>query len=124
MSMRAFLQRLAMPAILVAVSFLALTPGEAGTVIASGELRHALAFGILPLLMTLAYPRLPGVALWLLLAAFGGAIEVAQGAMEMGRHPEWQDFRTDLLFATAGTLASRLLARWLRGAPDADRVRD
>ena len=37
--------------------------------------------------------------LWLLLAvtAFGGLIEVAQEAMQLGRHAEWADWLADFI---------------------------
>ena len=45
--------------------------------------------------------------------AFGGAIEVAQYLMAMGRGAEWVDFLADIIGAIAAGLTSPYFVRWL-----------
>ncbi|MEO8306852.1 MAG: VanZ family protein [Pseudomonadota bacterium] len=53
--------------------------------------------------------------LWLVVAltAFGGLIELAQEAMQMGRHAEWADLLADFIGTVVGVaLAATALGRW------------
>lgn len=91
--------------------YLALTPGPAGEIIADGTIRHMLAFLALPWLTMIAYPRLS--ARWILAAhaIFGGAIELAQLAMAVGRHGSWLDWGLDVATATVAVLIGRAIRR-------------
>lgn len=74
---------------------------------------HMLAFGMLGFWFGSLMVR--RAFLWLLLAliAFGGLIEIAQGLMNLGRHPEWFDLLADAIGAALGlALALTPLGRW------------
>jgi len=82
------------------VTFLALTPGPLGQLVESGPVRHLLAFAALPVLSSLAWPRIGALWQFFGYAAFGAAIEIAQLLMNIGRVAEWDDWANDLI-ATA-----------------------
>lgn len=86
-----------------AMLFLALTPGQLGMIVESGEHRHLLAFTMLPLVGSLAWPRLSLRMQFVFYALLGGVIEIAQAWMAMGRHGDWGDWAIDCL-ATAVAL--------------------
>jgi hypothetical protein len=97
-----------------AVLYLALTPGPAGAVIEDGTIRHSLAFLVLPWLMMAAYPRL---SVWWVLAAnaaLGGAIELGQLWMAVGRHGAWADFALDVVVAAAAVAIGLVVRRSAR----------
>ena len=76
---------------------------------------HLLAFGALGFWFGSIVVRrdLPWLALTLV--AFGGLIELAQGAMQLGRHAELLDLAADSLGALLGlALALTPLGRWPR----------
>lgn len=89
--------------------YLAFTPGRMGMLVESGFGRHALAFSVLPILTTLAWPRLPASVQFLGYVALGGAIELIQGWMHLGRRAEWSDWVVDIaVTAIALTVAHGL----------------
>lgn len=64
-------------------------------------------------------PAPPQAAVWGAVAAvvaFGGVIELAQGAMGLGRGEDWLDFAADAAGAVAGGVAAILLYQPVRRA--------
>lgn len=101
---------------LVAILALALMPStEAPTVFASDKLNHMLAFFVLAAGGRVAWPKMHPAVLIALLAAYGGAIEILQWAMGLGREADWMDFVADvaaiLVGAAAGEVFLRLVSR-------------
>ena len=94
--------------------YLALTPGPEGEVIADGMTRHMLAFIVLPWLMMAAYPRLSAWWVFAAHALFGGAIELAQLAMAVGRHGSRLDWALDIVTAAAAILVCLAVRRGFR----------
>jgi hypothetical protein len=94
--------------IAVGVAVLCLVPGRnLPSLRSSDKLEHLLAFAMLAFWFgSIVIRRDPW---WLVLAllAFGGLIELAQGAMHLGREAEWGDFLAD-----AGGVALGLLLSW------------
>jgi VanZ family protein len=74
---------------------------------------HAFSYAVLAFwYASILQPR-RFVALLLALTVFGGLIELAQGAMDLGRHAEWADLLADVLGSAAGiALAATSLGRW------------
>ena len=72
---------------------------------------HFLAFYVLSLCASIAFPRrdLLWIAAWL--AAFGGAIELVQAVPILQRDCDWRDWLADLV-AIAAALMPFALARW------------
>ncbi|WP_340587919.1 VanZ family protein [Erythrobacter alti] len=93
---------------IAATMWFALIPPEMGGL--GGTSYHGVAFMVLGLLTPAAFPRVPLVAIWILLLVFGGGIELAQGMMNVNRHSEWDDFVTDAFAATVGIVYYRI---WL-----------
>jgi VanZ family protein len=96
--------------LLLTALYLALTPQPIGMLIESGETRHALAFAILPLISSIAWPRLPIVPHFLGYSVFGGLIEIAQFEMHVGRNAEWVDWITDIVVAAITLILCRIVA--------------
>lgn len=99
------LVRIAFLVLVAAMLFLALTPGPLGMVIESGEHRHLLAFTLLPLVGSLAWPRLSLRAQFAFYAVLGGVIELVQAWMALGRNGSWFDWAIDCAAAAAALLA-------------------
>lgn len=93
---------------LSAIVWFALAPSEMGGLGGAGY--HGVAFMILGLLTPPAFPRVPMIAIWAVLLAFGGGIELAQDIMGFKRYGEWGDFAIDAIAATVGIIYYRL---WL-----------
>ena len=91
---------------------MALLPPEPGTSFLPDKVQHALAFGVLGLLGTYAYPRLSW--LWLVagLSIFGALIELAQGTSFINRDCDPLDWLTDTVACVVVVLAMRW---WRRG---------
>lgn len=73
----------------------------------SDKLLHALAFFVLAILAIFAFPRTRIGILFLGLGVLGGAIELLQGTLQVGREASWLDWLADLggagfLLAIAG----------------------
>ena len=82
----------------------------------SDKFKHVVAFGALAFWFgTIVVRRdVPWVALGAL--AFGGFIEIAQWAMDVGRSAEWLDFFADGIGVVLGCLlALSPLYNWVRG---------
>lgn len=94
-----------------AVLFLALVPGPLGGIIASDVERHYLAFLVLPALAAYAWPRMSIPALWLAFVAFGGAIELLQLEMHLGRVGEWRDWINDMMATTISLVLAAAILR-------------
>lgn len=82
--------------LLATVLGLALAPAPWEGPLQSDTSRHYLAFLVLPLVARRAWPRLPLWQLWLGFAVLGGAIELMQLEMALGRQAEWRDWFNDL----------------------------
>jgi VanZ family protein len=79
----------------------------------SDKLKHGFSYMVLAFWFASILQRRSFLALLLVLTAFGGLIEVAQEAMQLGRHAEWGDLLADVLGAIAGVaLAATSLGRW------------
>lgn len=97
----------------IVVTFLALTPGPLGQIVESGPLRHMLAFAALPILSSLAWPRVAPLRQFLAFALFGATIEIAQLLMNAGRRAEWNDWANDLLATTIALVLVAVGRAWL-----------
>ena len=71
----------------------------------SDKVLHVLAFLVLAGLAAFAYPRVRLIVIFLGLALFGGAIEVAQAIPQLGREPSWVDWLADVAAAATVLLA-------------------
>ena len=93
---------------------MALLPPEPGTSLIPDKLQHAVAFGVLGLLGSLAYPRLS--AAWLVagLSLFGALIELAQGTAFIHRDCDPLDWLTDTIACVVVVVAVRW---WTKGMP-------
>lgn len=103
-----------------ATVFLAVSDHPLAHLIESGPARHALAFGVLPVITSIVWPRLRFPPHLLLYTAFGAAIEIAQWLMQAGRTGELEDWLVDVavaLFVLAAIQQVRIsLERRKRGA--------
>ncbi|BBC72370.1 conserved hypothetical protein [Altererythrobacter sp. B11] len=104
--------------LLCAVIFwLAVRPGSGAPTLGWDKLDHMAAFLVLAAYARVAWPRGSAVAIVLSLALFGGLIEIAQWQMGWGRDGDVMDWIADVAATLAGlalgTLACRLLPRWL-----------
>ena len=86
-------------AILVTLYFAFAPAADGGS---GGPYLHALAFFTLGFLSQLSAPRHHFVTLLLILAAFGGAIELVQGTPLVHRDMQFGDFVVDFLAAMIG----------------------
>ncbi|AMO72238.1 hypothetical protein [Sphingorhabdus sp. M41] len=93
--------------IILAISLM--PAGDAPTVFANDKLNHGLAFFTLSLMARLLWTRAHVASLFVLLMAFGGAIEILQLSMGFGRDADWMDFAADIAAILLGLLAGRLL---------------
>jgi len=87
-----------------AVLALALVPGFGLNFQLGGTMNHYMAFAALAAASSMLWPGMSSVLLLIGLSFFGGAIEVLQGWMALGRDAQWQDWLDDTIAATA-TLA-------------------
>lgn len=85
----------------------------------SDKVDHAVAFLTVTVLARLAYPRASIGALFALIAAFGGVIELSQAVPFIHRDAEWDDWFTDV----AATLVGLLIAWPLAALADRRRAR-
>ncbi len=82
---------------------------DAPTVFADDKLNHILAFFVLSFMARIAWPRINALVLFVMLALFGGAIEILQFSMGLGRQADWMDFAADVLAILIGTLVGQLI---------------
>jgi hypothetical protein len=98
------------------VAIACLMPGEdLPRIGGSDKFKHALSFGLLAFWFgsIVARTHLPWVGIAVL--AFGGLIELLQGAMGWGRDAEWLDMWANLLGVTVGlALVLSPVGRWPR----------
>jgi VanZ family protein len=107
--------RLLLAILLVAVTWLALTPAPPEALSAGWDkLNHAAAFAALCVAALFAFPRSRSNAVWVALAllCFGGAIEVAQ-SFTPTRNAEWGDLLADAVGIAVGGLLVIGVARLL-----------
>jgi hypothetical protein len=89
---------------------IALLPAEeAPAGFSNDKLNHFLAFLSLSLIARILYSRVNVAILFVMLALFGGAIELLQLAMALGRQADWMDFAADIAAIVLGLLAGKLL---------------
>lgn len=108
------LARLSFWLLAVAVLVLALIPGPLGAIIESDVERHYLAFLVLPAVASYAWPRVPVPVMWVAFVAFGGAIEILQMKMNLGRAAEWGDWMNDMMATTISLVVMSVLLRWTK----------
>lgn len=93
---------------LIAILIVAVLPGdEAPTFFVSDKLNHMLAFFVLGGSAKCLWPKLNLAASFVLLAAYGGMIEILQWALGLGRTADWMDFGADVIAICAGLLAGQ-----------------
>jgi hypothetical protein len=97
--------------LLAAMLYLALTPGPLRDIVPVSEHRHVLAFAVLPIVSSLAWPRLSLRLQFAFYAALGGAIELVQSGMGLGRQGTLQDWLVD---CAAAAVALVLVGIWRR----------
>jgi peptidoglycan/LPS O-acetylase OafA/YrhL len=107
---KAFLRFLFWAAALFAL-VMALLPPEPGTSLLPDKVQHAIAFAVLALLGSYAYPRISPAWLVAGLSLFGGLIELAQGTSLIHRDCDPLDWLTDTVACVIVVLA----LRWWRG---------
>lgn len=105
------LLRTSFVALLCVMLYFALTPGPLGGLIPVSEHRHVLAFSILPLVSSLAWPNLSYRLQFIGYAMLGGAIEIAQNGMHLGREGNLYDWMVDCI---AAAIVLALVALWRR----------
>lgn len=93
--------------IILAISLM--PASDAPTVFANDKLNHGLAFFTLSLMARLLWARTHAVPLFVLLAVFGGAIELLQLTMGFGREADWMDFGADMIAIALGIVVGKLL---------------
>jgi VanZ family protein len=77
------------------------------------KLKHALSWSVLAFCFAGVLQRRHFIWLLLAVTTYGGLIEVAQEAMQLGRHAEWGDLLADFIGSGAGVvLAATPLGRW------------
>lgn len=95
-------------ACLIGAYVFAILPGrEAPSIFLWDKLNHMIAFFVVTILCRLAYPRLPVLLIALLMAGFGGAIELSQAVPFIHRDAEWNDW-----FADCGAAIVGLIMAW------------
>lgn len=82
------------------------------------KLLRIIAFSVLALLATFAYPRAKLLVILLALSAFGGFFELVQAIPGVNRHSAWIDWIADTLVA-AFVLSCVFLLRRIAARPDA-----
>lgn len=81
----------------------ALLPGDP-SIVASDKGNHAIAFATLGLLARLGWPSARWWVLVVVLAAFGGAIELSQALPFIHRDASWADLGADIVATLGGVL--------------------
>lgn len=84
---------------------MALLPPEPGTSLIPDKIQHAVAFGVLGVLGSFAYPRLSPAWLVAGLSLFGALIELAQGTSLIQRDCDPLDWLTDTVACFVAVLA-------------------
>lgn len=92
---------------ILAISIMPAT--NAPTVFTDDKLNHILAFFVLSSMARIAWPRINALLLFVMLAVFGGAIEILQFSMGLGRQADWMDFAADVLAIVIGMLIGHLI---------------
>ncbi|MEP2988156.1 MAG: teicoplanin resistance protein VanZ [Parasphingorhabdus sp.] len=82
---------------------------NAPTVFADDKLNHILAFFVLSLMARILWPRINVLILASMLTVFGGAIELLQFSMGLGRQADWMDFAADVFAILLGILFGQMV---------------
>lgn len=95
------------------VAFTSLAPASDVSVMASlnDKVRHVIAYTVLGALFAEAFRARSWVVIALAVAAYGGAIELLQAIMPVGREASWLDQLANTTGAFAGVLALRFARR-------------
>lgn len=95
------------------VAFTSLAPASDVSVMASlnDKVRHVLAYAVLGALFAEAFRARSWLMIAVGVAAYGGAIELLQGIMPVGREASWLDQLANTVGAFAGVLALRFARR-------------
>lgn len=81
------------------------------------KLDHMTAFFVITFLARAAYPHVPVVRLFVMLAGFGGFIELSQALPFIHRDAEWNDWFADITAIVVGLILAwpfAILARRVR----------
>lgn len=70
------------------------------------KLNHMIAFFTITFLARAAYPRIPVFRLFVMMAAFGAAIELSQAIPFIHRDAEWGDWFADMVATLAGLIVA------------------
>ena len=98
--------RIGFLALLAVIFVLANMPGnDAPSVFSYDKLNHMLAFFVLSVGATIAWPRANPLVAAALLSIYGGAIELFQWAMDLGRQADWRDLAANSVAIAVGTIA-------------------
>lgn len=90
-------------------------PGDLPPMGVSDKLEHTVAYVVLAFWFASVIARYDYFWLFWCLVAFGGAIELAQGAMQLGRQAEWRDLVADGVGSLIGILlAMTPLGGWTK----------
>jgi len=93
-------------ALLAIVIYLCLEPSDGGASLVNDKLAHCLAFFALTVWFVALVERRVYWSVAIAMLAIGGAIEVAQEAMALGRTGDWYDFLADAIGVAAGVAIS------------------
>ena len=98
----------------VAIAYIAaIVPGrDAPTGLGWDKANHMLAFFTVTFLCRFAYPRLSPPVIALLMAAFGGAIELTQALPFIHRDAEWNDWFADCAATIVALLVAWPFSAW------------
>ena len=89
-----------------ATLWFAFVPAEMGGLGGAGY--HGVAFMVLGLLTSAAFPRINPLLVWAGLVLLGGGIEMVQQFTDFSRHGEWADFRLNAIAAAVGVIYARI----------------
>ncbi|HBK14553.1 MAG: VanZ family protein [Pseudomonadota bacterium] len=104
--------RIALLVVAVCAFVLAILPTAPGPERMNDKVNHAFAFFVLATLARAGWPRASGMRIFVLLTAFGGLIEIAQGLDWIGRDADIYDLIADMVGIVIGLVTARLVLRF------------
>ncbi|WP_460098361.1 VanZ family protein [Qipengyuania sp. 483] len=97
--------RIGFLALLAVIFVMANMPGnDAPSVFSYDKLNHMLAFFVLSVGATIAWPRANPLVAVALLSIYGGAIELSQWVMNLGRQADWRDIAANSVAIALGMI--------------------
>ncbi|GAB5349928.1 VanZ family protein [Alteriqipengyuania sp. 357] len=112
------LMRFTLVVCIIVAFVIAIMPGGSGPGGLNDKQLHALTFFGLGGLTGAGFRKRGMVPLFLALTFLGGLIEIAQWATDWGRSAEWADLFADMIGASVGLIASRIMTRKPRPVVD------